>query len=396
MQLNNQKKIYKILVYLSQLDFEEIPFKSDINLTLLQDAIIIRLVNTQKILNFFRRKPNPIIKELIYIESKLIKIEHNFSQKNLAFKKKILSKNTSYLIFLKYLLTSIHSLFQIIKYLIVTPFIKSIVNNKFTFCVYSDLMCFNAPCIGRFMCPNLIRWTHNKCTLYSTLHTTSSGVLQLGKTSSVRFLTKINNIELFIYSEQFEPSRSTMCISIFVFVCTHILNNLSHVFTNHNEFTFVKPFPSKKTFLLLFVLCIYFEYPSKFKEKYGLFSISISNYMKTFDELPVNPKSIDRVYKFLFDLGLIKNLSVELKYSIMHHSNSEFHETQKSNANTSFKILSKLELVSSVKKESTHVASFFTFTLQTYNVIWFNDVTWHSCHFSECELIKPFYTCAFN
>ena len=138
-----------------------------------------------------------------------------------------------------------------------------------------------------------------------------------------------------------------MCISIFVFVCTHILNNLSHVLTNHNEFIFVKPFLTTKTFLLFFVTFIYLEHPSKSKEKYELFSIS--NFMKTFDELPVNPKSIDRVYKFLFDLGLINNPSFELNYSIMHQFNLDFHETQKLNVNTSFKILSKLEPVSLVK-----------------------------------------------
>ena len=186
---------------------------------------------------------------------------------------------------MKYFPTSIHSLVQIIKSLFVTPFIKSIVNNKFTFCVYSDLMCFRALCIGRFMSPNLIRWTHNKCTLYSTLHTTSSGVLQLGKTSSVRFLTKINNIELFIYSEQFEPSRPTIFTSIFVLLCTHILNNLSHAFTNHSEFTFVKPFLKTITLLLFFVTFIFLKYPFKSKEKYELFSInslSISNLLIKF------------------------------------------------------------------------------------------------------------------
>ena len=223
------------------------------------------------------------------------------------------------------------------------------------------------------MSHNLIRVTHNKCTLYITLHTTSSGVLQLGKTSSVRFLTKINNIELFIYSEQFEPSRPTIFTSIFVLLCTHILNNLSHVFTNHSEFTFVKPFLKAKTLLLFFVTFIFLEYPFKSKEKYELFSIS--NFMKTVDELPVNLKSIDKVYKFLFVLGLIKNPSFEMIYSIIHHSNSEFHKTQKLNVNTSPKILSKLEPVSLVKKESTHVASFFTIKLQTYSVIWFDDVT---------------------
>ena len=92
MHLKDQKKIYKIQVFLSQIDFEEIPFKSDINLTLLQDEIIIRLVNTQKILYFFCKKLNSIIKELIHIESKLVKIEHNFSQKNLAFKNKFCQK----------------------------------------------------------------------------------------------------------------------------------------------------------------------------------------------------------------------------------------------------------------------------------------------------------------
>ena len=126
---------------------------------------------------------------------------------------------------MKYFPMSFHSLIHSIKSLFVTPFIKSIVNNKFTFCVYSDLMCFSALCIGRSMSHNLIRWTHNKCTLYITLHTTSSGVLQLGKTSSARFLTKINNTELFIYSEQFEPSRTTIFTSIFIPLCTHILNN---------------------------------------------------------------------------------------------------------------------------------------------------------------------------
>ena len=42
----------------------------------------MRLVKTQKILNFSRIKPNSINKELIYIKSKLIKTEH------LACKKK--------------------------------------------------------------------------------------------------------------------------------------------------------------------------------------------------------------------------------------------------------------------------------------------------------------------
>ena len=243
------------------------------------------------------------------------------------------------------------------------PFIKSIVINKLTFCVYSDLMSFGAPCIGRHMSPNLIRWTRTKCTLYKT----SSGVLQLGKTSSVRFHTKINNIKLIIYSEKFEPSRSSQCVSIFVLFFTHILQKLSHVFTNYKELTLFKPFPLKKIFLLLFVSCIYFEYPSKFKEVYELFSIL--KYTKTVYGLLVTPNLIKKVFKFLVDLGLIRNPSVKPNYSIMHHFNSKFHENLKTNAETSFKILSKLELVSSVKKESTHVVSFFTFTLQTCNII---------------------------
>ena len=181
--------------------FEKIFPTFNNNLSFLQVAIIMRLVKTQKILNFFRIKPNSINKELIYIKSKLIKTEHNFSQTHLACKKKIPSQTTSCLIFLKCLLMSIQSVFPIIKYLIVIPFIKSIVINKLTFCVYSDLMSFGAPCIGRHMSPNLIRWTRTKCTLY----TTSSGVLQLGKTSSARFHTKINIIKLIIYSEKFEP-----------------------------------------------------------------------------------------------------------------------------------------------------------------------------------------------
>ena len=89
--LKKKKVIYKIQVFLSKIDVKKVPFKSDINPSLLQDKT--RLVNTQKILYFFYKKLNSIIKELIRTESKLVKSKHNFSQKNLAFKKQIFFKN---------------------------------------------------------------------------------------------------------------------------------------------------------------------------------------------------------------------------------------------------------------------------------------------------------------
>ena len=176
-----------------------------------------------------------------------------------------------------------------------------------------------------------------------------------------------------IYSEQFEPSRPTIFISILIPLCTHILNNLSHVFKTHSEFTFVKPLLKTKTLLLFFVTIFFLEYPFKSKEKYELFPISI--FMKTVIKLPVNLKSIDEVYKSLLVVRLKKNPSFEIISTIIHNFYSEFHKTLNLNVNISSKIRSKLETVSLVKEESTIVASSFTLKLQTYSVICFDDVT---------------------
>ena len=224
-------------------------------------------------------------------------------------------------------------------------------------------MSFGPPCNGRHMPSNLICRTRIKCTLY----TMSSSVLQLGKTSSARFRTKINNIKLIIYSDKFKLLRSSQCVPIFLFFVAHTLQELSHILTMYKEITFYKLVLLKKIFFLLFVSCLYSEYLSKFKESYGLFTIL--KFTKTVYGLLVTPKFMKEAFKFLLDLGLISSPSVKPNYSIKHYVKSKFHENLETNAKTYFKILSNFELVLSVKKESTHLVSFFTITLQTYNII---------------------------
>ena len=255
---------------------------------------------------------NSIFKELYQIEYNCVKRRLNFSHKQQAFKKKkILSKNTFNFTSVKYSLKLFLPLISSLKSQFASPFINSIVNYKFTLCDYLDLMYFGALCIDRSMSYNQVRWTHNRCTLYISLYTMSSCVLQLGKTSSDRFLTKIKNIELFIYSEQFVPSRTIIFASILFHMCNNLLNNLYHLFKTIVEFTFVKPLIKMKTLRLYLVIIIFFKYPFKSEKKFELFQI---------------PKSI-------------KNSS---------------------------KIRSKLEILSFVKEESTIVASSFTF--KTTNV----------------------------
>ena len=175
-------------------------------------------------------------------------------------------------------------------------------------------MYFGALCIGRSMSYNQIRWTHNRCTLYIALYTMSSCVLQLRKTSSDRFLTKIKNIELFIYSEQFVPSRTIVFTSILFHLCNNLLINLYHLFKTLVEFTFVKPLVKMKTLRLYLVTIFFLKYPFKSKKN--------------------NPEL--------------------------------FHITKFKEKIFSTKLRSKLEIASLVKEESTIVASPFTF--KTTNV----------------------------
>ena len=255
---------------------------------------------------------NSIFKELYQIEYNCVKRRLNFSHKQQAFKKKkILSKNTFNFTSVKYSLKLFLPLISSLKSQFASPFINSIVNYKFTLCDYLDLMYFGALCIDRSMSYNQVRWTHNRCTLYISLYTMSSCVLQFRETSSDRSLTKIINIKLFIYSKQFVPPRTIVFTSIF-HLCNNLVNNLHHLFKTLVVFTFAKQLVKIKTLRLYLVTIFFLKYPFKSKKKkFELFQI---------------PK-------------LIKNSS---------------------------KFRSKLEIVSLVKEESTIVASPFTF--KTTNV----------------------------
>ena len=305
-----KKEIYKIQTFLSKIDYNEISFISEFNPSLLQDKL--RLVNTQKIPYFFYKMLISTFKELYRIEYKCVKIRFDFFQKHQTFKKrKFSSKNTSKFIIVKNFSIFLFPLILIIKSQFASPFIKSMLNYKFTLCDYLDLMYFGALCIGRSTSHNQIRWTHNRCTLYISLYTMSSCVLQFRETSSDRSLTKIINIKLFIYSKQFVPPRTIVFTSIF-HLCNNLVNNLHHLFKTLVVFTFAKQLVKIKTLRLYLVTIFFLKYPFKSKKKkFELFQI---------------PK-------------LIKNSS---------------------------KFRSKLEIVSLVKEESTIVASPFTF--KTTNV----------------------------
>ena len=214
---------------------------------------------------------NSTFKELYRIKNKCVKTR--FLQKHQTFrKKKFSSKNKSKFINMKYFSMLLLPLISSIKSQFASPFIKSIVKHNFTSCYNLDLLYFGALCIGRSMSHNQIRWTHNRCTLYISLYTMSSCVLQLRETSSDRFLTKIKIIELFIYSEQFVPSRSIVFTS-FLFLCNSLLNNLYHLLKTLVEFTFVKPIVIMKTLRLYLFTIFFLNYPFKSKKKTLSFSV---------------------------------------------------------------------------------------------------------------------------